>query len=139
MGNSFSRPKKDIKHRLTESNRNVENPEAGGRGERADASGSLLRPETGVVMGGGREQEGDGSNADNETVKPSAATEENGSNWGFIVSSTAKSLLRGVRDSTDAFPPLKFVAGSLCFILENYEVRSPPPSAIRKAHRCPNE
>lgn len=35
----------------------------------------------------------------------------------------AELLLRTVRDSTDAFPPLKSVAGGLCFILENYEVR----------------
>jgi hypothetical protein len=39
-------------------------------------------------------------------------------------SATAKLLLRGVRDSADAFGPLKSVAGGLCFILENCEVRS---------------
>ena len=38
------------------------------------------------------------------------------------VSDAAKLLLRTVRDSADAFPPLKSVAGGLCFILENYEV-----------------
>ena len=38
------------------------------------------------------------------------------------VSDTAKLLLRTVRDSADAFPPLKSVAGGLCFILDNYEV-----------------
>ena len=37
-------------------------------------------------------------------------------------SSVAKLLLRAVRDSADAFPPLKSVAGGLCYLLENYEV-----------------
>ena len=35
---------------------------------------------------------------------------------------TAKLLLRGVRDTADAFGPLKSVAGGLCFVLENCEV-----------------
>ena len=38
------------------------------------------------------------------------------------MSATAKLLLRGVRDTADAFGPLKSVAGGLCFLLENYEV-----------------
>ena len=42
-----------------------------------------------------------------------------------IATSTAKLFLRGVRESADAFPPLKSVAGGLCYILDNYEVRSP--------------
>ena len=37
-------------------------------------------------------------------------------------SATAKLLLCTVRDSADAFPPLKSVAGGLCSILENLEV-----------------
>ena len=37
-------------------------------------------------------------------------------------SAAAKLLLRGVRDTADAFGPLKSVAGGLCFILENCEV-----------------
>ena len=61
--------------------------------------------------------------------KPSAAADENKSNWKSTASSTAKLLLRGVRDSADAFGPLKSVAGGLCFIVENYEVWS--PSRIR--------
>lgn len=44
------------------------------------------------------------------------------SGWRSNVSATAKLLLCGVRDSADAFPPLKSVVGGLCFILENYEV-----------------
>jgi len=135
----FSRLKKDIKHRFAKGKRNVEEPGVGGRGERVDASGSLSRPEVSGVTGGGPEQEGNGSNAGNESVEPSAAVDENRSDWKSTASASAKLLLRGVRDSADAFPPLKSVAGGLCFILENFEVRSPPPSATHKTYRCPSE
>ena len=50
------------------------------------------------------------------------ATGGNSSNWKSTLSATAKLLLCTVRDSADAFPPLKSVAGGLCSILENYEV-----------------
>lgn len=42
-----------------------------------------------------------------------------------ILASGAKFMLRGVRDTADAFGPLKSVAGGLCFILENCEVYLP--------------
>ena len=58
-----------------------------------------------------------------ENGEPSAATNESKSNWKSTAFATVKLLLRGVRDSADAFPPLKSVAGGLCFIVENYEVR----------------
>ena len=61
--------------------------------------------------------------------EPSAAVDETKSNWKSTASATAKLLLRGVRDSADAFGPLKSVAGGLCFIVENCEVWS--PSCIR--------
>ena len=61
--------------------------------------------------------------------EPSAAADETKSNWKSTASATAKLLLRGVRDAADAFGPLKSVAGGLCFIVENYEVR--PPSRMR--------
>jgi len=51
--------------------------------------------------------------------------DESKSNWKSTVSATAKLFLRGVRDSADAFGPLQSVAGGLCFILENCEVRPP--------------
>jgi len=54
--------------------------------------------------------------------------DKNKRDWKLTLSATAKLLLRGVRDSADAFGPLKSVAGGLCFILENCEVR--PPSRI---------
>ena len=48
--------------------------------------------------------------------------DKNKSNWKSTASATAGVFLRGVRDSADAFTPLKSVAGGLCFILENREV-----------------
>lgn len=45
-------------------------------------------------------------------------------------SAAAKLLLRTLRDSADAFPPLKSVAGGLCSILENYEVRLTPDASF---------
>ena len=122
LRDSFSKLKKCVKRRLKGSKRKTDEQGAGEREERADASGSLPQPEAGVVTGGSREQGGRGSGVGNESVESDAAADENGSDWKSIVSSTAKSLLRGVRDSADAFPPLKSVAGGLCFILENYEV-----------------
>ena len=56
--------------------------------------------------------------------KSSATADENKSNRKSTASAAAKFLLRGVKDSADAFGPLKSVAGGLCFILENCEVRS---------------
>jgi len=50
-----------------------------------------------------------------------------------LASSTAKLLLRGVKESADAFPPLKSVAGGLCFILDNCEVR---PTRTSPDLRC---
>ena len=63
-----------------------------------------------------------------ENTDPNATANEKKSNWKSTASATGKLLLRGVRDSADAFGPLKAVAGGLCFILENYEVLS---SSIR--------
>ena len=59
----------------------------------------------------------------------------------YIAYSTAKFLLSTVRDSADAFPPLKSVAGGLCSILENYEVRatfhtSPKPRRLESCQRA---
>ena len=51
--------------------------------------------------------------------------DEKKSDWKSTASATAKLFLRGVRDTADAFGPLKSVAGGLCFILDNCEVRFP--------------
>ena len=58
-----------------------------------------------------------------KSTERGAAAEEKKSSWTSTASATAKLLLRGVRDSADAFGPLKSVAGGLCFIMENCEVR----------------
>jgi len=64
--------------------------------------------------------------------KPSGA-DQGGSNSKPLASSAAKLFLRGVKESADAFPPLKSVAGGLCYILDNCEVR--PSSGIHYAQR----
>jgi len=119
---SFSRLKKDIKHRLTKDKHKTDKPRAGRREAGSDASGSLLRFH--AVTSGGREREGGRSNADDESVRPGVSTDENKTEWRSTASASAKLVLRGVRDSADAFGPLKSVAGGLCFILENCEVWS---------------
>ena len=57
-----------------------------------------------------------------ENAEPSAISNEKKLSWKSTAFATAKLLLRGVRDSADAFGPLKSVAGGLCFILESCEV-----------------
>ena len=122
---SFSRFKKDLKYRLTGRKHKVDKTQHGRLGERVDHSGSLPRPKPHVVMGGDREQ-GNESNADDESSRPSAVANGNKLDEKSTASASAKLVLRGVRDSADAFGPLKSIAGSLCFILENCEVRLPP-------------
>ena len=56
------------------------------------------------------------------STEPNATADEKKSSWKSTAYATAKLLLYGVRDSADAFGPLKSVAGGLCFILENCEV-----------------
>ena len=123
MRGTFSKLKKDIRHRITGKNRKAEKAQADKRGERADVSGSLSQQMPHIVTGSDREQEESESGADSEGVESRAA---NKSGWKSTVSSSAKLLLRGVKDSADAFGPLKSVAGGLCFILENCEVRLLP-------------
>ena len=59
----------------------------------------------------------------NPTVETSAEGESK-SDWKATAASAAKLLLLGVRESADAFGPLKSVAGGLCFILDNCEVET---------------
>jgi len=120
----FSSLKKGIKKRLKRDEHKADNPGAGGSGERIGPSGPPPQPVPAVVTGGGREQEGIEPNAGGERVEPSADPDENKPDW---KSGSAKLLLRGVRDSANAFGPLKAVAGGLCFILENCEVWLPLP------------
>ena len=66
------------------------------------------------------------------------AMNEKKSSWKATTFATAKLLLRGVRDSADAFGPLKSVAGGLCFILENCEVRSSLHIYRQNSNRYPS-
>ena len=125
---SLSKMKKDFKHRLTGKKRKADKSRAGGR-DNVASSGSLP-PQS--VTGGDREREGNEPGADDEGVGSSTAADE--SDWTTAASASAKLLLRGVSSSSDAFGPLKSVAGGLCFILENCEVRL-SPCAIRDTHR----
>ena len=56
------------------------------------------------------------------SAEPDTVADKKKLTWTSTVFATAKLLLRGVRDTADAFGPLKSVAGGLCFILENCEV-----------------
>ena len=133
LRDSFSSLKKGIKRRLKGKKGKADNPGAGGSEEGIGPSGPPPRPGPAVVTGGGREQEGDEPNAGDKKIEPSVAQDENKPDW---KSGSAKMLLRGVRDAADAFPPLKSVAGGLCFILENCEVWFPSrPTATHSAHR----
>ena len=60
-----------------------------------------------------------------ENTEPSAVTNKKKSGWKSTASATAKLILRGVRDSSDAFGPLKYVVGCFFIILENCKVRPP--------------
>ena len=65
-----------------------------------------------------------------ENTESNAAASDKKPNWKSTAYASAKLLLRGVRDSADAFGPLKSVVGGLCFILENCEVWSSPMYTI---------
>ena len=69
-----------------------------------------------------------------DPVDGPSAVDENKSNLKSLASSGAKWILRGVNQSADAFGPLKSVAGGLCFILDNCEVRGSPASAVCNAY-----
>ena len=122
---SLSGLKHDIKHLLERNKRKADKTWPDGRGERSYSSGPSARPESQVAMDSDLEREGNESDMDVESHGPSVAPGENKSEWKSTMSASAKLLLRGVRDSADAFGPLKSIAGGLCFILENGEVRLP--------------
>ena len=136
LRDTFSSLKKSIKRRIKGKKGKADNPGAGGSGETVGPSGPPPRPGPAVATGGGSEQEGNEPNADDEKVEPSVAPDKNRPDWGSTASASAKLLLRGVRDSADAFGPLKAVAGGLCFILENCEVCFPSHNATQNADRC---
>ena len=114
--------KKVTKRRFGRSKQKGNKPGPGGHGESVGSSTSFVQPEPRVSMGGGRGREGGGPDTENENAERSAVAVENRPDWKSTASSSAKLVLRAVRDSADAFGPLKSVAGGLCFILENCEV-----------------
>ena len=120
---SLSKMKKRIKHRLTGKKPEVDKARDGGGGVGDESSGSLP-PQ--AVTSDHSEREGNEPSADDKSVGPSTAADESESDWKATTSASAKLLLRGVSNSSDAFGPLKSVAGGLCFILENCEVWSRP-------------
>ena len=136
LRDSFSRLKKGIKHRATGSKRKADKTGTDGGGEGIGPLGPLPQPGPPIVMGSDCEGEGNEPDVDDGGVGPSVAPNENKSDWTSTASASAKLLLRGVRDSADAFGPLKAVAGGLCFILENCEVWSPFLNATHNAHWC---
>ena len=71
------------------------------------------------VVGTGR---GEQSTPLENTVKPSA-TGEKGSNWKSTAYSTTRLAINLVKESADAFPPLKSVMGGLSAILDHCDVR----------------
>ena len=66
--------------------------------------------------------------------RSSLAPQSDKSDWKHTTSSAAKLFLRTVKEASDAFPPLKSVAGGLCAILDNCEVRSVFVRSIYDAH-----
>jgi hypothetical protein len=116
------------------------------RGDNGKANPGLRKPESGMqtiltyfaVSNNHRNQEDSFIDPDSILV-PQDKTEQsaagdNKSHWKSNVSAAAKLLLCMVRDSADAFPPLKSIAGGLCFILENHEVRFGPYTSLEP--RC---
>jgi len=55
---------------------------------------------------------------------PAAADDTQKNRW-LTVSASAKSVLYRVKESPNAYPPLKSLAGYLWYILDNCEVESP--------------
>jgi len=82
---------------------------------------------------------GSESNPSKRSVGPSAIN-ENTSDLKSLASSGAKFILRGVKESADAFPPLKSAASALWFILNNCEVWSTSVNRpIRNAYSRPRK
>lgn len=67
-------------------------------------------------------------------LKPSAM-DENKLHLKTLASSGARLILNGVKESADAFGPLKSVTGGLCFIMDNCEVRHLPASIAHNPYR----
>jgi len=71
--------------------------------------------------------------------RSSLSLQSDKSDWKHTTSSAAKLFLRTVKETSDAFPPLKSVAGGLCAILDNCEVRSTFVRLSHDAYRSHSE
>jgi hypothetical protein len=83
---------------------------------------------------------------ENESLEASDSAVKSGaisgaiSNLKPLATSATKLLLRGVKESADAFPPLKSALGALCFILDNCEARTAPEcNLLRGPYSCSRE
>ena len=126
---SLSGLKHGIERRLERNKRKLDKTWLDG-GEGRNSPGPSARLESQAAIDSDFEREGNQSNMDVESHRPSVAPDENKSGWKSTVSDSAKLVLRGVRDSADVFGPLKSIAGGLCFILENCEVSPTPPHIL---------
>ena len=80
---------------------------------------------------------GDGSSGGFD--RSSSSLQPDKPDWGRTTSSAAKLFLHMVERASDAFPPLKSVAGGLCAILENCEVHPAIVRLVRNTHSFPSE
>ena len=130
LRDSLSKFRKDFKHRFGGRKPKEDKLGASGCEESVGPSSLLPQPEPHVLMGGGREKEKEGPNVEEESIRAVFAADKSRLDWKYTVSPSAKLVLRAVRDSADAFGPLKSIAGGLCFILESCEVQYLPSYTI---------
>ena len=93
---------------------------SGDRGEGPSWPGDLeIRPPSAPPHG-------EESNATREALfwrcPNSVVADETQYRWESTAPSEAKSILRAVKESSNAYPPLGSIAGALCVILDNHEV-----------------
>ena len=88
-------------------------------------AGNAAHDRTQSVVRAGQDEQ---SKHPENTVEPSA-TDESGSDWKSTAYATTKLAINLVKESADAFPPLKSAMGGLCAVLDHYDVRfiSHPP------------
>ena len=77
-----------------------------------------------------RRDQGSTLKSSDNTIGPGAAP-ENQSDWKSTAYATTKLAINLVKESSDAFPPLKSVAGGLSAILDHCDVR-PVASRLRR-------
>ena len=99
---------KQITHRLLIHSRLFAQPDR-------DAAPGLFRS----ILGKGK-----GNRTNSDDTVDQRATSKSRRDARALASSVAEFTLRGVKEASDAFPPLKSAAAALCFILDNCQVLS---------------